>query len=130
MMTSNSFSSNLTYLCAYTVGYSVEPNNVIDYPVSIPKKTFLVKMFENSVVIKPTNSSYKTTLKLYRKTNTTSKNIIANHYSGNHYISDDITLDFSIFINPNLPLIRARLVNLSGTSEINFGFYVCAQLGS
>ena len=125
---SKSFASNSTYLCEYDDGYLVEPKNIVNFPSLIPNKSFLVRLFDSHVIIKPTKSSRKTKLKLYRKSRTTDEKSIAYKYTGNHYMTEDVTLNFSIFINPQDSLILARLINLQGVREINVGFYTCTKV--
>jgi len=121
-----SYASSSTYLCEYIDGYIIEPKNIVDYPIGIPKDKFLVRKYDDYVIIK--DGTRKTKLTFYRKDRTSNKDIISRNYSGNHYMGDDSTLDFSIFINLQTSLIQARLIDLAGTHQISFGFYKCSNV--
>ena len=120
-----SYSSNSTYLCEIKKPYLIGSDGIIEILYMLPKR-FLAKKNETFIIIKM-NRNIK--LELYRNNRTNAKTLFSSSYSTSLQTNnEDIEWDLQLLEDFATDSHIAKLTNLSGVSEINFGFYQCTNV--
>ena len=129
-----SYASSSTYLCNLDQDYSVERHNLVErdkeyiiheFGINLPDK-FMLKKFDDYVILKDMPNGKKTKLTSYLKNHSINKNT---HYLGNNFTDDKMfPLDLLFAELKDINLFTARLIDLHSSVAINFGFYNCTQV--